>query len=281
MTSKAVLITGCSTGIGRSTAEALARAGYPVYATARNLDAIRDLQNVGCKILALDVCKEESMQAAVAQVVSEQGAVGILINNAGYGSEGPFEEVPMDEVRRQFETNVFGLIRMTQLVLPGMRQQRWGKVVNVSSVGGRMALPGGAFYHGTKWAVEAMSDSLRFEVTGFGIDVILIEPGAIRTNFGETAIEKIDASEPPNSPYREFRERLKFNIRDAYEGRMAKLSAGPEAVSSVIVQAVAAAKPKTRYPITFGAHFLIFLRRWLGDRGFDLFLRTQFPTPGR
>jgi NAD(P)-dependent dehydrogenase (short-subunit alcohol dehydrogenase family) len=142
--SKAVLVTGCSTGIGRATAIRLARAGYPVYATARKLEAIANLEAQGCKLLQLDVCDEKSMLAAVQKIEQAEGAVGVLINNAGYGSEGPFEEVSMDEVRRQFETNVFGLIRLTQLVLPGMRRQHWGKIVNMSSMGGRVALPGGS-----------------------------------------------------------------------------------------------------------------------------------------
>jgi len=164
--SRAVLITGCSTGIGRATAEQLAARGWTVYATARRTESIRDLAGRGCKTLALDVCDEASMRAAVETVERAEGAVGVLVNNAGYGQEGAFEEVPMAEVRRQFETNVFGLVRLTQLVLPGMRRQGWGRIVNLSSMGGRLTLPGGAFYHATKYAVEAISDALRFELRG-------------------------------------------------------------------------------------------------------------------
>jgi len=276
--SKAVLITGCSTGIGRTTAERLARNGHTVYATARRLESIADLAQSGCQLLALDVCDESSMQAAVAAVEREHGAVGVLINNAGYGSEGPVEEVPMSEVRRQFETNVFGLLRLSQLVLPGMRRQGWGKIVNLSSMGGRMTLPGGGIYHATKYAVEALSDALRFEVRGFGIDVIVIEPGAIKTEFGATAIARVDAL--GGSPdYAAFRDALKQQIRNAYEGPMAAFAAGPEAVAKVIEKAVTARRPRTRYLITMGAHVLVRLRRVLPDRTFDAFLRTQFPTP--
>jgi short-subunit dehydrogenase len=189
--SKAVLITGCSTGIGRATALLLAERGYPVYATARRLDAIADLATKGCRTLQLDVCDEASMAAAVQTIEASEGAVGVLVNNAGYGLEGAFETTPMSEVRRQFETNVFGLIRLTQLVLPKMRAQRWGRIVNLSSVGGKITLPGGAYYHATKHAVEAMSDALRFEVSGFGIDVVIIEPGAIKTSFGDTG-DRVD-----------------------------------------------------------------------------------------
>ena len=278
--SKAVLITGCSTGIGRATALHLAKSGYTVFATARRVEAIADLAGQGCTVLPLDVCDEASMRAAVAQVESAAGAVGVLVNNAGYGSEGPVEEVPMEEVRRQFETNVFGLLRLTQLCLPGMRRQRWGKVVNLSSMGGRMTLPGGGVYHATKYAVEALSDAMRFEVGGFGVDVVVVEPGAIRTEFGNTAIARVDAL-GGSGDYADFREALKTNIRDAYEGRMAALAAGPEAVAAVIARAIEARRPRTRYVITAGARVLLGLRRWLPDRAFDAFLRTQFPVPGK
>src|SRR6266571_7453627 len=181
--SRAVLITGCSTGIGRATAEQLAARGWTVYATARRPESIRDLAGRGCKTLALDVCDEASMRAAVETVERAEGAVGVLVNNAGYGQEGAFEEVPMAEVRRQFETNVFGLVRLTQLVLPAMRRQGWGRIVNISSMGGKVVFPGGGFYHGTKFALEAISDVLRYELRPFGIDVVVIEPGFIRTGF--------------------------------------------------------------------------------------------------
>lgn len=276
--SKAVLITGCSTGIGRSTAERLARNGYTVYATARRLDSIGDLAQHGCKLLALDVCDESSMRTAVDTIEREHGAVGVLINNAGYGSEGPVEEVPMSEVRRQFETNVFGLLRLTQLVLPGMRRQGWGKIVNLSSMGGRMTLPGGGIYHATKYAIEAMSDALRFEVRGFGVDVIIIEPGAIKTEFGNTAIAKVNAI-GGSADYADFREVLKQNIRGAYEGPMAAFAVGPEAVAKVIDKAITASRPRTRYVITLGARMLMGMRRVLPDRAFDAFLRTQFRPP--
>jgi NAD(P)-dependent dehydrogenase (short-subunit alcohol dehydrogenase family) len=158
--SKAVLVTGCSSGIGRATAEVLARGGRTVYATARRVETIDDLASAGCTLLRLDVCDEDSMRAAVDSIAREQGAVGVLVNNAGYGQEGAVEDVPIDEVRRQFETNLFGLHRLTQLVLPGMREQRWGRVVNVSSMGGRLTFPGGGVYHASKHALEALSDAL-------------------------------------------------------------------------------------------------------------------------
>src|SRR5947207_4434609 len=183
-----VLITGCSSGIGRATARHLAARNWTVYATARRVEAIQDLAADGCRLLALDVTDDQSMVAAVAAVDKEHGAVDALVNNAGYGEYGPVEEVPLDAARKEFETNVFGLARMAQLVLPGMRRQRRGRIVNVGSMGGRFTFPGGGWYHASKYAVEALSDALRFEVRPFGVAVVLIEPGTIRTRFAETAV---------------------------------------------------------------------------------------------
>ena len=277
--SKAVLITGCSTGIGRATALRLAKAGHTVYATARQLGTMQELGAAGCKLLELDVCDETSIRAAVAKVEADHGAVGVLINNAGYGSEGPIEEVPMSEVRRQFETNVFSLTALTKLVLPGMRRQGWGKIVNLSSMGGRLTLPGGGFYHATKYAVEAISDALRFEVQGFGIDVVIVEPGPIKTEFGDTAIARVAALGGPDSPYKEFRTVLQRQIRDAYEGPLGRFAADADAVAKVIETAITASRPRTRYVITLAAHVMMGLRRWVGDRAWDAVMRTQFPTP--
>jgi NAD(P)-dependent dehydrogenase (short-subunit alcohol dehydrogenase family) len=274
--SKAVLITGCSTGIGRATADYLASRGWPVYATARKVDTLRDLAARGVATLPLDVCDEASMRAAVAAVEQAEGAVGVLVNNAGYGQEGAFEEVPMEQVRRQFETNVFGLIRLSQLVLPGMRRQRWGKIVNMSSMGGKLTLPGGSMYHATKHAVEALSDALRFEVRAFGIDVVVIQPGPIKTRFGDTAVASIDGLSGRESPYAQFNALLARKIKEAYEGPMGRFAAEPEAVARVVEQAITSDRPRSRYPVTFAARALMRLRKWLPDRGFDAFLRTQF-----
>src|SRR3712207_3780426 len=275
--SRAVLITGCSTGIGRATAEHLAAKDWPVYATARRVEAVADLESAGCKVMALDVTDEESMRRAVARVEEEHGAVGVLVNNAGYSQSGTIEEVPLNDVRRQFETNVFGLVRMTQLVLPGMRRQRWGKVVNLSSMGANFTFPGGGFYHATKHAVDALSDALRFEVKGFGIDVVIIQPGLIRTQFSETAADSIGESQ---GPYAEFNRRVGKATKDVYEkGPAAKLGAGPEAVAKAIEKAITAKRPKPRYLVTPSAHVLINQKRLMPDRVWDAFLRTQFPQP--
>jgi short-subunit dehydrogenase len=276
--SKAVLVTGCSTGIGRATAEHLASKGWKVYATARRLESIADLEAKGCKLLALDVCDESSMQSAVSAVEQAEGAVGVLINNAGYSQSGAVESVPLDQVRRQFETNVFGLVRMVQLVLPGMRRQGWGKIVNISSMGGKLTFPGGGFYHGTKHAVEAISDALRWEVRGFGIDVVVIEPGLIKTQFGETAVGSIDGA-GEDGPYAEFNEAVGTATAGVYEGPMARLGAGPEAVAKKIEKAISARRPKTRYPVTASARLALTQRRLLTDRMWDAMLGSQFPRP--
>src|SRR5918997_194877 len=208
-TSRAVLITGCSSGIGWATAERLAQRGWTVYATARDVEAVAPLEERGCRLLPLDVTDEGSMRRAVEEVERAEGAVGILVNNAGYSQSGPIEEVPLEKVRRQFETNVFGLVRMCQLVLPGMRRQGFGRIVNLSSMGGKLTFPGGGFYHATKHAVEAISDALRFEVRGFGVEVVVIEPGIIRTGFADAAVDSMgeDAPEargPYRGPYADF-----------------------------------------------------------------------------
>lgn len=278
MTSKAVLITGCSSGIGRATAEQLSAEGWRVYATARRLETLEDLKAKGCETLALDVTDEQSMSAAVSAVAEAEGAVGVLVNNAGYSQSGAVETVPIDEVRREFETNVFGLLRMSQLVLPGMREQHWGKIVNLGSMGGKLTFPGGGIYHATKYAVEALSDAMRFEVRGFGVDVILIEPGLIVTEFGETAAASVQST-GGDGPYEHFNRHVAKITEGAYKGPMVKLGGGPEAVAKAIGGALKAGRPKARYPVTPSAHLMIHQKRFTPDRVWDLMMRAQFPTP--
>ena len=280
-----VLITGCSSGIGYATAERLLDDGYTVYATARRPDTLAALAAKGATTLALDVTDEASMETAVTQVTDAHGAVGVLINNAGYSQSGAVESVPVDEVRRQFETNVFGLIRMCQLVLPGMRERGAGTIVNIGSMGGRLSFPGGGIYHATKYAVEALSDALRFEVRGFGVDVVLIEPGLIVTNFGEAAAGSVDAAaggDPAaGDPYADFNRHVATATAGVYKGPMAKLGGGPEVVAGTIAKALQAKRPKPRYAVTPSAHLLIGQRRFTPDRVWDLMMRAQFPTPKR
>jgi len=275
MTTASVLITGASSGIGRATALRLAQhPGFTVYATARNPGALVDLAQSGAHPLALDVTSEESMQAAVHAVEAEAGPVGVLVNNAGYGEYGTIEETDLDRVRREFETNVFGLARMVQLVLPGMRQAGQGRIINLSSMGGRLVFPAGGYYHASKFAVEALTDALRFEVAPFGIKVVLVEPGLITTSFGDTATGTLGQSAGTASPYAQLNAVAKKQIIDSYRSRW--LAAPPEAVAEVIEKAATASRPRSRYVVTPAAKLLVHARRLLGADAFDASLRRQY-----
>lgn len=275
--SRAVLITGCSTGIGRATALRLVRAGHTVYATARRTDSLTELEQAGCRPLALDVTDESSMQAAVDSVVGAEGAVGALVNNAGYSQSGALETVSPESLRRQFETNVFGLVRMCQLVLPRMREQGSGRIINVSSMGANFTFPGGGVYHSTKYAVEALSDALRFEVAGFGVGVTIIQPGLIRTEFAATAGATIT---PGDGPYDAFNTQVARTTARAYEqGPMARLGGEPDDVAKAIQKALDARRAPIRVRVTPSAHLLVGQRRLMPDGLWDRFLATQFKRP--
>ena len=272
-----VLISGCSSGIGAATASALARAGHIVYATARRTETLADLEALGCRPLALDVTSEDSMIAAVRAVEAEHGRVGTLINNAGYGEYGPIEEADLDLVRTMFETNVFGLARLTQLVLPAMRRSRSGRIVNIGSMGGRITFPISGFYHATKYAVEAISDALRVEVKPFGIEVILVEPGLIRTNFESRVNSSIEAGVPAHGDDTAYADLLATNDKNTASGYGNDFMAtNPEAVAAVIVKAVESPRPRSRYVVTSAGKAMINLRRFGGDRLWDATMRKQF-----
>ena len=280
---KSVLITGCSTGIGHETARHLADRGWRVFATARRPETLADLAEAGCETLALDVTDEASMQAALNTVTEAGGSIYGLVNNAGYSQSGAIESVELDSVRRQFDTNVFGLIRMCQLVLPGMRAAGAGRIVNISSMGGRLTFPGGGVYHATKHAVEAISDALRFEVRGFGVSVVCIEPGLIRTEFGNAAVSSLaEGTAGADGPYGEFNAHVGKLTAGAYDdGALAKLGGGPDAVAKKIEKALSARRPRPRYRVTASAHLALAQRRMVTDRTWDAIMRTQFPTPGK
>jgi NAD(P)-dependent dehydrogenase (short-subunit alcohol dehydrogenase family) len=274
-----ILITGCSTGIGRATAAHLAGRGHTVYATARKVESLAGLD--GCRTLALDVTDEGSMRAAVDAVVAEHGAVGALVNNAGYSQSGAIETVQMDAVRRQFETNVFGLIRMSQLVLPSMRERGSGRIVNISSMGANFVFPGGGVYHATKYAVEAISDAMRWEVKGFGVDVVIIQPGLIKTEFGEAAKTSLTAHEG-GGPYDHFNAHVGAITAGTYEGIGVRLvGGGPERVAKAIERAITSRRPKLRYRVTPSARVGVPLGRLTPDRMWDAMLTRAFPRPGK
>lgn len=272
-----VLISGCSSGIGAATAEMLVRAGHTVYATARRTETLAGLEALGCHALALDVTSEDSMIAAVNAVEADHGKVGTLINNAGYGEYGPIEEADLDRVRTMFETNVFGLARLTQLVLPAMRRSRSGRIVNIGSMGGRITFPVGGFYHASKYAVEAISDALRVEVKPFGIDVILVEPGLIRTNFESRVNESLEMATPPLGEDTAYADLLAANDKSTASGYANDfMTTSPEAVAAVIIRAVESARPRSRYVVTSAAKALISLRRFGGDRVWDATMRSRY-----
>ena len=265
MPQRVAFVTGASTGIGFEAAIKLSKAGMVVYAGARRVEKMEPLKAHGIKVLSLDVTEEGSMKAAVDLVMAEQGRIDVLVNNAGYGSYGSLEEVPLDEGRRQFEVNVFGLARMSQLVIPAMRAAGSGRIINVSSIGGKMYEPLGAWYHGTKFAVEGMSDSLRLELKPHGIDVAIIEPAGTDTEWGTIAGESL-LTVSGHGPYRE-QARIVAAALASTSGTA--LSTHPRVVAGAILHAATSRRPRTRYPVGRGAWTILALRRVLPDRAFD------------
>lgn len=266
---KVVLITGASSGIGYDTAIELKEKGFIVYGAARRLDRLNKLKEKDINIIELDVTKEESMSSCVSTIIEREGKIDILINNAGYGSYGAIENVTMEEARKQIEVNIFGLARMTQLVLPNMRKNKFGKIVNISSMGGKMYTPFGGWYHATKFAVEGFSDCLRMEVEPFGIDVIIVEPGGIKTEWGIIAAENLKNSSLGGA-YENTALDVSNHMRQLYSGE--KLTS-PKVIAKTICKAVTANKPKTRYLVGYGAKPAVFLRRILSDRMFDKIIK--------
>ncbi|MDQ0474231.1 oxidoreductase [Labrys wisconsinensis] len=258
---RTALVTGASSGIGEATAKALLADGYTVYAAARRLDRMAGLAAAGVRPIALDLIDDASMVAAVEKILGETGRIDVLVNNAGYGSYGALEDVPLEEARRQFEVNLFGAARLCQLVLPAMRTQKGGRIVNVSSIGGKGGEPFGAWYHATKFALEGLSDSLRMELIPFGIDVIVIEPGAIRTEWGGIAHESMlrMSGDTAYGPYARRHARL-------HERAGTRMASPPEVVARIIARAVASKRPRTRYPAGGGARWILLIQRFLTDR---------------
>jgi NADP-dependent 3-hydroxy acid dehydrogenase YdfG len=290
---RVALITGASSGIGEATAVELVGRGFTVYGAARRVDRMAALAARGVHVIEMDVTDDASMTSGVERVLAEQGRIDVLVNNAGYSQSGAVESVPLARTRAQFETNVFGPLRLTQLVLPGMRRRRAGRIVNVSSMGGRLVFPGGGVYHASKYAVEALSDALRYELRPFGIAVVLIEPGLIRTNFAATVGARLSmltadtAAAGGAAPagdtaavYAEFNDLVARGTAAAYErGPMARMAGEPLDVARVIARAIEAPRPRARYTVAASATFFLTLRRWLGDAGWDWFLRSNFGAP--
>lgn len=269
MSKKVALITGASSGIGKSTAIELNKKGFIVYGAARRKDMMQDLEVKGIHTISLDVTNDESMVKCVNEILNKEGRIDVLVNNAGYGSYGAVEDVLMEEARRQVEVNVFGLARMVQLVVPSMRKNKSGRIVNISSMGGKIWTKFGGWYHATKFAVEGFSDCLRLELEPFGIDVVVIEPGGITTDWGIIAAEKLrDAS--AKGAYAQAASKTADGIIKNYTGnQMSK----PELIARCIGKAVTVRRPKTRYLIGYFAKPMVFMKTVLGDRAFDRIIK--------
>jgi NAD(P)-dependent dehydrogenase (short-subunit alcohol dehydrogenase family) len=272
---KVAVITGASSGIGSATALRLLALGFTVYGAARRLDRLEALASQGVKPLALDVTDAGSMRDGIRTVLATSGRIDVLVNNAGYGSYGAIEDVSQEEAKRQFDVNVFGAMELTKLVLPQMRLQGSGRVINISSVGGRAVGPFGGWYHGTKFALEALSDSLRMELKPFGIDVVVVEPGAIESEFLEIAASGLQATSG-QGPYAE---RVKGMLAAFTDPKMVSRQSPPQVIADVIARAATAKQPKTRYVAGFGARPLVTLRWLLSDRAFDALISRVSGAP--
>ncbi len=259
-------VTGASAGIGKAVAAALAEAGFHVYASARRAARLQESAAANITPLPLDVTDSDAVARAASQIDRERGRIDVLVNNAGYGLYGTIEGSPEDEIRRQFDVNVFGLGRVTQAVMPIMRRQGSGRIINIASVVGKLALPFAGWYSASKHAVEAISDALRLEAAPFGIRVSVIEPGAIKTEFDETALDKLDASPDPEA-YADAKAGFRSAIVDAY-----RKAPGPERVAKAVVHAATARRPRRRYAVPADAKALMIARRFLSDGMFDRIL---------
>lgn len=263
-----VLITGASAGIGKATAELLLKEGFIVYGAARRVENMRDIESKGARIMAMDVTDEASMENGVNRIIQEQGRIDILFNNAGYGSYGAVEDVPMEEARRQFEVNLFGLSRLTQLVLPHMRKQKSGKIINNSSAGGKIYTLLGAWYHAAKHALEGFSDCLRLEVKPFGIDVVIIEPGATESEWIEVVKEHVEKTSG-NTAY--------SKMADAFIKTFENLNStsSPNVIAQLVLKAIHSNNPKTRY-VAGNAKPVLLLRKILSDKMLDRAIYRMF-----
>ncbi|MDH7446423.1 oxidoreductase [Aquimarina sp. 2201CG14-23] len=267
---KVVLITGASSGIGKESAKLLLKKGYVVYGSARRTEKMKDIEELGVKLLAMDVTKDDSMTEGIQTIINQEGHIDILVNNAGYGSYGSLEDVPMDEAKYQFEVNVFGLARLTQLVLPYMRTQNSGKIINISSIGGKIGEPHGSWYHATKFAVEGLSDSIRMELKQFGIDVVVIQPGAIKTEWNKIARENL-AKVSGNTAYSTLAQKHVKLLEKADD----KYGSEPIVIAKTIAKAIEAKKPKTRYVSGGGGKLILRIRKMVSDRMFDAIMLNQ------
>ncbi|RQR63106.1 oxidoreductase [Burkholderia sp. Bp9002] len=268
---RTALVTGASSGIGKEIARQLIRDGFQVYVAARQMDRMHDLKRLGARPLCMDISREAEIAAAVDTILEETRGVDVLVNNAGFGLYGPVEDIGIDEARYQFEVNVFGTARLTQLLLPAMREKGSGTIVNITSMGGKMYTPLGAWYHATKHALEGWSDCLRLELAPFGIRVVIVEPGLIETGFGDVVSRGLLARSGSGA-YAKLTQAVAKATQQAYgNGR----GTAPGVIANVVSRAVRATRPRTRYVAGKYAKPMILLRAWLGDRMFDRVIMSQ------
>lgn len=268
---KVVLITGASSGMGKDAALQLIGEGHIVYGAARRVGQMQLLVEAGGYALEMDVTDEAQIVAGVQKVIAEQGRIDVLVNNAGYGLYGPVEEISMADARRQFDVNIFGLALLTKQVLPHMRTQKTGRIINISSMGGKIYTPLGAWYHATKHALEGWSDCLRLELAPFNIDVVVIQPGIIGTEFGDVMLQPMQ-DRSAGGPYEQMTETVARATRNSYEnGGYSPTSV----ITDLISKAINSSRPKTRYVAGKWAKPMMFIRKWLGDRMFDRVIMSQ------
>ncbi|TIT78147.1 MAG: oxidoreductase [Mesorhizobium sp.] len=268
---KTALVTGASSGMGKEIAKRLIQDGLQVYVAARQTDKMEDLAALGARPLRMDISKNEEIEAAVASILAEVDGVDVLVNNAGFGLYGPVEDIGIDEARYQFEVNVFGPARLTQLLLPAMRRKKAGTIVNITSMGGKIYTLLGAWYHATKHALEGWSDSLRLELAPFGIKVVVVEPGLIETGFGDVVADRL-LKRSGTSAYAKVAQVVAKTTKASYGHG---LGSHPRVIADVVSTAVRSAKPRTRYAAGKYAKMMIGVRKWLGDRMFDRLILSQ------
>ncbi|MBU3820977.1 SDR family NAD(P)-dependent oxidoreductase [Flavobacteriaceae bacterium XHP0103] len=269
--SKVILITGASSGMGKETAKTLIQKGHTVYTVARRIEQMEDLKSLGGHPIQMDVTNNGDIQHVVDTIIKEQGKIDVLWNNAGYGLYGSVEDIPLDDARKQMEVNVFGMAAMTQKVAPFMRKAKSGTIINTSSMGGKMYFPMGAWYHASKHAVEGLSDCLRLELKPFGINVVVLEPGFIATEFGSVLLEQFDKL-PKESAYRNMMDKIAEGTKKAAQGNG---SSKPSVISDAVVKIIHSKKPKTRYRVGKFAKPMVWMRTYLGDRLFDNIVMSQ------
>lgn len=262
---RVALVTGASSGMGKAFAKALLAEGMVVYAVARRVEPMDELKRLGAITLPMDITSEQDVQRVAERIRQDHGALDVLLNNAGFGLYGAMEDISLEQARYQFEVNLFGLARLTQLLLPGMRERRRGTIVNISSMGGKVYTPLGSWYHASKHALEGWSDCLRLELQQFGIHVVLIEPGAIETEFGQVLVQGLEAQDGTGA-YREMVQKVaSATERSHASGTLSQ----PQVIVELLLKAVRSRRPRTRYTAGKYARPMMFIRKWLGDRIYD------------